>query len=66
MKKIGLALLILLGGCSTKEAPQLFEIHYYKDDRTGLCFASTSSVLANNFTLTCVPCSKEVELLLNK
>lgn len=66
MKKIGLALLIFIGGCSTKDAPSLFEIHYYKDVRTGLCFASTSTVLMNNFTLTCVPCSKEVELLLNK
>lgn len=38
-------------------------IHYYKDDRTGLCFAGSSRLNANWSVLTYVPCSPEVERL---
>lgn len=33
---------------------------YFKDDRTGLCFATT---IANDHTLACVPCEKVEHLL---
>jgi len=37
-------------------------IKYFKDSRTGLCFAERGSI--NSYTMTCVPCSEEVEKLI--
>lgn len=40
-------------------------IHYYKDARTGLCFAGQPG-MSYSATLTCVPCSPEVERLVEQ
>jgi hypothetical protein len=37
-------------------------INYFKDTRTGLCFAETGT--GREHTLTCVPCTEEVEALI--
>jgi hypothetical protein len=45
-------------------------ITYFKDERTGLCFASFGSVYGsygNVFTsITCVPCNENVQKLISK
>jgi hypothetical protein len=72
MKKIAIILLLFLmlscektpsytkGGFGSKT----YNVHYFKDTRTGLCFAEKGS--GNTYTMTCVPCSQEVENLINK
>ncbi len=51
-------------GCDStnrnKEIEYWKQIHYFKDKRTNLCFASTSCRDCNDYTMTCVPCSKKV------
>ena len=43
---------------------KLDEIHYMKDTRTGICFAERGS--GTRYTMTCVPCSDEVENLIKR
>lgn len=47
------------------------EVKYYKDDRTGLCFAAVNtssgflgSVFTKTSSITCVPCNAQVTKLL--
>ncbi len=40
------------------------DIFYFQDPRTGLCFAQNSKPIAYNYSLTCVPCTKEIKKLL--
>ncbi len=70
MKKIAIILLVFITSCS--ENPSYikngnrninpYDIHYIKDSRTGLCFAERGT--GNTYTMTCVPCSQEVENLI--
>lgn len=78
MKKIVLILSVILFASCKSEPPKHIEggeeryeaqrdfgnykINYFKDTRTGLCFAETGT--GREHTLTCVPCTKEVEALI--
>ncbi len=64
MKKTLLALVgvLVLAGCGNHPS----SITYFKDHRTGLCFAAMSDAIASNYTMTCVPCTPEVERLVEK
>jgi hypothetical protein len=71
MKKLILILsLIILTSCERPSytegghGNETHEIHYLKDSRTGLCFAERGR--GNTYTMTCVPCSEEVECLIVK
>lgn len=68
MKKIALVLSIFLVS-SCGETPSYLEgntgssgLEYFKDSRTELCFAERGS--GNSYTMTCVPCSEEIEKLI--
>lgn len=50
--------LVFLAGCSGK--PSDDSITYFKDSRTDLCYASYGATVANNYTMTCVPCTEKV------
>ena len=78
MKKILLVLtLFALASCAT-ETPEYIEggssmltlnekegnLKYFKDSRTGLCFAERGTT--DSYTMTCVPCSDEVENLIGR
>lgn len=66
MKKfIAVVCLTLLSGCSEKDiaeasSDRLDNLTYFKDTRTGLCFAGRH-IGSNYGYLTNVPCSSEVE-----
>lgn len=68
MKKLLLAIALLLTACDNRAESQTFKekqqywVHYYKDTRTNLCFAGRG---LNGYSalLTQVPCSPEVEKL---
>jgi len=69
MKKLILILsLVILSSCERLSYTEgghgntSDEIHYMKDARTGLCFAEKGG--GNTYTMTCVPCSEEVENLI--
>lgn len=57
-------LLVSLSGCQINEKPEVDSIKenlvYFKDDRTGLCFAAVNSTntksLSNSTSIACVPC----------
>lgn len=56
MRKIILISLLMVG-CSAESAHK--EIEYFKDKRTGLCFAeygNIGSITTDSYTITCVPC----------
>jgi hypothetical protein len=61
---------LILSACNPPETSTASQsgvggIKYFKDTRTGLCFASASTSLTNNAaTLTYVPCTPEVERLI--
>lgn len=58
---IAILLLLILGSCELKERWNYKEIIYFKDTRTGLCFAS---VLTNTaISITYVPCDSVKHLL---
>lgn len=52
MKKWLLVGVFLTGCFDIKDG----NVRYWKDMRTGLCFAYSSTVVANNFSFTNVPC----------
>lgn len=59
-----LAILLAFSSCQLNSKPDTDEIKdaivYFKDQRTGLCFAAVNSVSANNLygsSIACVPCS---------
>ena len=70
MKKLMLVLsLVVLSSCGKRpsyiegrESDDFSGIHYMRDLRTGLCFAEKGG--GNTYTMTCVPCTKEVESLI--
>ncbi len=71
MKKLIIILsLVILSSCERPSYVEggddivLGEIHYKKDTRTGLCFAESGG--GNSFTMTCVPCTEEVENLIKR
>lgn len=72
MKRILLILLVLCYGCddATSSERASRNIHYIKDNRTGLCFVDSTFTSGNvpitNHIYTNVPCTKEVEDLLIK
>jgi hypothetical protein len=67
-----MVLLVSLSGCQVNEKPEVNSIKenlvYFKDDRTGLCFAAVNSTntksLSNSTSISCVPCDslKNVEI----
>lgn len=66
MKKFFVLLVGLMACDTVATTPTQKEqsyIHYYKDNRTGLCFAGSGALNANWSVLTYVPCSPEVERL---
>lgn len=58
MKTLCLFGLLAIVGCS--HAPDDDEIHYFKDARTDLCFATAGYTSGNNYVMTCVPCTEKV------
>lgn len=70
MKKIILLLsVIVLAGCATEPPKHInggenkmgnsdYDLNYFRDSRTGLCFAETG--FGKTHTVTCVPCRDEV------
>lgn len=57
MKNIILASLLMIG-CTDGESLHR-NITYFKDERTGLCFAeygNVGSITTDAYTITCVPC----------
>jgi hypothetical protein len=69
MKKLGKIMVLmmvsamLLSSCQWTGKPNTHKlernIEYFKDKRTGLCFASINSMTADGYTITsitCVPC----------
>lgn len=71
MKLVGLMLAsISLLGCRAYSVPRTTaedvsaRITYFRDSRTGLCFAATPSYGMNLVSISNVPCSTEVNLLL--
>jgi|WetSurMetagenome_2_1015567.scaffolds.fasta_scaffold1278228_2 hypothetical protein len=61
MKKFLVLCLFGMGCVTASEASQ--ELHYSKDHRTKLCFASRS-INGNNAVMTNVPCTPDVEILI--
>jgi len=78
MKKVLLVLTLFALASCTKETPEYIEggssmqsldetavkLKYFKDSRTGLCFAERG--VMDSYTMTCVPCSEEVENLIGR
>ncbi len=74
MKPLKLALffmflLVLLASCSDRTPTEratarAHKLTYFKDDRTGLCFAEDG--WGDQIVLTCVPCDSVTKLLKNK
>ena len=73
MKKLAIILsLVILSSCEKPrpsyteggQANETDNIHYMKDKRTGLCFAEKG--YGSSYTMTCVPCTEEVEQLIKK
>jgi hypothetical protein len=61
-----LAALCLLGCQAVHHSPEQKTkeyFHYYKDARTNLCFAGNPVGYGNDLGLTCVPCTPDVEKL---
>ncbi len=67
---------MLLCSCTMVSAPSesttrsvAQKMVYFKDYKTDLCFATTVSVLSNDFSnvvsITCVPCNQKVDSLIN-
>lgn len=73
MKKI-LLLILVISLCGCEEQPSYIKgksqksdndgINYFKDERTGLCFAERGYV--DTYTFTCVPCTEEVQNLIKQ
>ena len=66
---------MILAGCTNNGAPpkdslKQENIVYFKDTRTGVCYAAMNSLdshsLSNSTTLTYVPCTPEVEEQIRK
>lgn len=51
-------------GGTPSENSKKYVINYFKDTRTGLCFAETGQ--GEMHTLACVPCTEEVEAMIKK
>jgi hypothetical protein len=87
IKKIPLCLLFLCLSCAKEhkkpndQSPNIYQLHYFKDQRTDLCFAfswaenndvdvvralGSSSSYDSGPILTNVPCRMEVEALLEE
>lgn len=67
MKKLIVLGALLLLGCeqthhTVHEKEQAY-IHYYKDTRTGVCFAGSGSLQAYSATLAAVTCTPDIERL---
>ena len=76
MKKLvlilGIVALMFLGSCGVRTSSNINidgkDLKYFKDDRTGLCFAIVASrksfkVSATGLGLTCVPCENVEHLI---
>lgn len=71
MKKIlGIAVLITFLSCQTTTPTDTVSVKdnitYFKDERTGLCFATVSSVSEGYYpiaSITCVPCDSVNKLI---
>lgn len=67
MKKLIVLCALALFGCepthhTVLEKEQVW-IHYYKDARTGICFAGSGGLQQYSATLTAVSCTPDVERL---
>lgn len=76
MKKLILLIVLFALASCNKETPEyitggsgmkspdasVLSLRYFKDSRTGLCFAERGGM--DSYTMTCVPCSEEVEKLI--
>lgn len=61
-KRLVLVLSLLLCGCN--ESRISHDLGYFKDSRTGLCFAVYGVIGMSTTLLTHVPCTPEVERLI--
>jgi hypothetical protein len=65
-------LAVFLVGCTINSAPKPADLKeqnivYFKDSRTGICYAALNSLggdYSNTTTITYVPCTPEVEKLI--